>query len=318
MSSPALLSVGGTGSSVPAAPPSQVSEVAALVAKAAKLYASALQARASVNASEAPTADQLRHLQTVVASSPTAEVGVAMLDRALHIFQRVYGKDHPSVASVSKVLGCLHAHCGNKVEALKHFKVAVTLCERHFGTDALITMDVVYNVGVLASLSGDHATAVRSLSRVEGVYARHHGEVHPLTVRVREKLAASKRLGMSAQYTTLFSTGLKLRMDGAHREAEAAFRGCLELVADDPQVAYHVAACACRQGNADAGMEWFRRAVQWGYDDIDTARDDTDLAPLREAEQFWELLTVAADSSESGGDDSGDDDDDGGADDIDM
>ena len=254
------------------------------------MYVTALSVKASMGGGDAPTAAQLRHLEAVVASSCTVDVGVAMATRALATFQRFLGPLHASVASVSKVLGCLYANSRQESLALQHFKVAVDICEQQFGTDALVTMDVVYNVGVLFSMMGDHASAVRSFSRVERVYAAHHGLVHPLTKRVQDKLTVAQRAGMQQQYTTLFSAGLKAFTDNNYGDARVAFRGCLELMPDDPQTAYVLCACACRLGDVDAGLKWFRNAVSWGFDDVSTAQSDKDLAPLHDQPAFKELV----------------------------
>ncbi|HKG24308.1 MAG TPA: tetratricopeptide repeat protein [Thermomicrobiales bacterium] len=88
------------------------------------------------------------------------------------------------------------------------------------------------------------------------------------------------------------------------RAAIDAYERVLDLRDGFPaETAYRIGLCYARLNEGDRAIEWLERAVAMGYRHLEKARDDPDLAPLRNDRRFRELfgmVKTAGDSRDEG------------------
>jgi WD40 repeat protein len=72
--------------------------------------------------------------------------------------------------------------------------------------------------------------------------------------------------------------------------ARASYSAALELDAENPTCAYHLACVEARAGNVPLALDWLERAAARGWLDADVARWDEDLSALRENSRFLECV----------------------------
>jgi tetratricopeptide (TPR) repeat protein len=78
------------------------------------------------------------------------------------------------------------------------------------------------------------------------------------------------------------------------RRAIAAYQQAVELGAGYPsEAAYRVACCHARLGERERALAWLETAFGMGYRDLEGARGDDDLQPLRDDARFRELVGLA-------------------------
>ncbi|MDR3739598.1 MAG: hypothetical protein P4L40_11330, partial [Terracidiphilus sp.] len=241
-----------------------------------------------------PPSAKAELLRQAVTSADWPTLAGTMLSRAHAMFAQCLGLQHASIACVTKLRGLLHAHLGAHAAAVECFRAVIALCESEdVEVDEQSTAGVKYNLGVCLMACGDYAGAVSSFTSVRDVYARCRGEWHPSVTAVTAKLAQAQRAGMESQYTHLYSAALGAYADKRYKDAHDAFIAALALLPNDAQTAYHVATCCVHVGCCEGGVDWFSRAVEWGYADIASVLSDPDMAHLCTDVRFLRLLSRA-------------------------
>jgi hypothetical protein len=66
----------------------------------------------------------------------------------------------------------------------------------------------------------------------------------------------------------------------------------------DPMSAYNVACAHARAGRPDDALAWFRTAAERGFDDVELAANDDDLATVRDLAEFRTILADIRAASE--------------------
>lgn len=271
--------------------PSPRTSTATLLRKAVLLYTRAVAANAKKEGTAPPTAESVRKLISI---TTTPNVGMQLLRRAENLYRRLFGDTHPSVAAVHKVMGCILVHSGDRKArsmAMGYFNKAAAVCAVTFGPKHAVTMDVEYNIALLHSQNGKHAAAAMGFARVLASYETAHGAEATPTRFIRAQLRHSRQQYRQQRYTQLFSRGLAALQEGQAGVALRAFTEALQLPLKqrDQQCAYSICVCHCRLGDVGASLEWFRRAVEWGFHDAALLVNDDDIEPLRRLPEFWEL-----------------------------
>jgi tetratricopeptide (TPR) repeat protein len=90
--------------------------------------------------------------------------------------------------------------------------------------------------------------------------------------------------------TRLNSEGCGFMERGEYDEGEAKFKEMLRLDPGNPIALYNLACSRSLQEDIDGALEYLRQALRNGYRDFAWAREDKDLANLREDPRFEQLL----------------------------
>ena len=112
-----------------------------------------------------------------------------MLRRALAIFEKAFGPEHPAVAIVLNNLGALHEAQGLLVEAEPLYRRALAIDEKSFGPNHPSVARDLNNLGALLGASHRFPEAERLIRRAVIIDEQSYGPKHPDVARNLNNLA---------------------------------------------------------------------------------------------------------------------------------
>lgn len=216
-------------------------------------------------------------------------------------------------------------------EAEALYRSTVERCRRALGHNHPTTIINISNLASAYKRQGRFDDAETLLRDSVDDVRRVMGEDHPLTLTARHHLAElywaegrlsdaerlyrdildrRRRLLGEDHYDTLDtkdSLAGVLSAEGHGADAEALLQEVLEerrrvLGENHPRILdtlYNLACVTARRGDSAAAFGWLRRAVAQGYSQPDTMAKDPDLAPLRGAPAFQEIVDGARRNAEN-------------------
>ncbi|PKK83050.1 MAG: hypothetical protein CVT49_10475 [candidate division Zixibacteria bacterium HGW-Zixibacteria-1] len=102
-----------------------------------------------------------------------------LLERALKIFEKVYGHNHPKVATLVNNLGDVLQDMGDFKGAKSHYERALEIDEKAFGSDHPEVAIDVNNLGFVLKAMGDLKAAQAHYERALKIDERAYGHDHP-------------------------------------------------------------------------------------------------------------------------------------------
>jgi tetratricopeptide (TPR) repeat protein len=114
-------------------------------------------------------------------------------ERALKIFEKAFGPDHPNVARTVGNLGLVLRHLGDFEGAKKCNERALKIFEKAFGPDHPEVARAVGNLGLVLRDQGDLEGARENLERALEIFRECLGEDHPDTIKTRNNLKSLRR-----------------------------------------------------------------------------------------------------------------------------
>lgn len=105
---------------------------------------------------------------------------------------------------------------------------------------------------------------------------------------VMESAMAHRLLGLLA--LDAYSEGMTYYGKGLLTEAAVYLEIASEASLERPDMLYNLACVYSLKGEKKKALKTLKRAVEKGFKDVETIINDTDLAPLRETEEFKALL----------------------------
>jgi serine/threonine protein kinase len=255
---------------------------------------------------------------------------VKLGEETLGLRQAKLGVDHPATfASMSGLADCFVA-LGRHAEALKLREETLAQRKAKLGTDHPDTLGSMNNLAVSYTTLGRHAEALKLLEETLPLYKAKLGPDHPDTLMSMNNLVMCYcALGRNAEALELGEKTLELckaklgpdhvetlrSMDrvaeiyaalGRHAEAAQLLEEALALRRvkfrpDHPDTVRTLYNIACYHAvmvpksmdplqQADRAMAWLKQAVAAGYKHAETMKKDTDLAALRDRDDFKQLL----------------------------
>jgi Tfp pilus assembly protein PilF len=134
------------------------------------------------------------------------------LERALAIFERVLGSDHPDTAASLNNLGYLLWARGDYAGARPYLERALAIQEATLGPDHPDTATSLNNLGLLLKTMGDYAGARPFLERALAIYEQALGPDHPLIATSLNNLGELLRaMGDDAGARPYFERALAIR-----------------------------------------------------------------------------------------------------------
>jgi len=82
---------------------------------------------------------------------------------------------------------------------------------------------------------------------------------------------------------------------GEYEEALKLLKSIIEMNPDAPEGYYNIACVQARTGNIEESLAWLEKSVERGFDNIELMKNDPDLANVREAEGFKDILNFMRD-----------------------
>ena len=137
-------------------------------------------------------ADTLADLAVVAGRQGRGDEALDLGRRALEIYERGVGPDHPNVATILNNLGLQLAPRGEVDDALAHYDRALRIREAALGPDHENVAETLMNRGYSRLLSDDHAGARRDLERSIAIVEARKGKDSP------DLLTALTNLGLVA------------------------------------------------------------------------------------------------------------------------
>jgi len=114
-------------------------------------------------------------------------------ERALEIDEKVYGPDHPEVATMVNNLGGVLRALGDLAGAKKSYERALEIADKAYGSDHPTVAIRVNNLGGILYAMGDLEGARENLERALEIFQHFLGGDHPKTKLVRKNLESLRR-----------------------------------------------------------------------------------------------------------------------------
>jgi len=200
----------------------------------------------------------------------------------LAVADRVLGPGHPNTIQGAEILGSTLTLEGRYAEAEKLYREEFGVVRRAFGQGNAITWEIADCLAQDLAYEGRHAEAEKLL---------------------RETLEDEQRVvGPEAPETlsTLMLEAVNVSYQGHYDDAETEFRKVIQMAGKKGQPpfmlggAWEAFACgAAAAGHRDAAFEYLGQAIDHGYSNPVSIRDDPDLKSLHGDPRFDALLAKA-------------------------
>lgn len=165
---------------------------------------------------------------------------------------------------------------------------------RHrFARRSLFALAVVSLVPAFVSLADENPAAVAPL---DSIALRKEASAHLAARRWADAAALLDRSLAANPHPAMdwFDLGTARYNLKEWDAAIAAYSRALELRAGFPfNSAYNIACCAALKGDKVTALDWLERALDLGFRNLETIRQDADLASLRDDERFRRLTGPA-------------------------
>jgi CHAT domain-containing protein/Tfp pilus assembly protein PilF len=150
---------------------------------------------------------------------PAAEAASLQL---LQENERVFGGDHPNVATALSLLGATYLRQGKFNEAESRFRRMLTIYERRLGADHEYTAAALNSLALVLERLGDYAGAETLLRRALGILEKKLGKEHPDTATTLSNLG--RVLDSQGKHAAAQTTAPSKPASGADPAAQLAVR----------------------------------------------------------------------------------------------
>jgi tetratricopeptide (TPR) repeat protein len=93
-------------------------------------------------------------------------------NKALAIWERIYGPDHPRVALSYNNIGVVYYHQGDYPQALEYYHKSLAIWERVYGIDHPSVANSCDDIGTLYYLQGDYARALEYIQKSQSIHEK--------------------------------------------------------------------------------------------------------------------------------------------------
>ena len=254
------------------------------LAEAEKLLREALEVERRVLGPESPvTLDLMRILSNNMESEGRYSEAENLQREQLDIARRVLGPDHPDTEVDVSSLGSILEMEGRFADADKLYRDEFDIFRRARGADDENTLILAGHLGDILVEEGRYAEAEKLLRETLDAERRTLGPEHFRTL------------------ITLMQEAVNLSFQGRYRDAEKEFRWVIQIAGKPNQpkfllgAAWESFACgAAAAGHRDDAIEYLGQAIDHGYSDPVSIRDDPDLKSLHGDPRFDALLAKAS------------------------
>jgi tetratricopeptide (TPR) repeat protein len=149
--------------------------------------------RPSAGENSQPTAASLEHLALVATARKDHVRALDLHRRALAIFERVEGRDHPDTLTELNDYGAALFEAGKLDEALAVYRDGLARVERTLGPDGMDAALYVHNIGLVDTALGKHAEALAMQQRALAIHERVRGPDAPDTIELRGDVERAQR-----------------------------------------------------------------------------------------------------------------------------
>ena len=215
--------------------------------------------------------------------------------KAMLIFEKVLGEDHPDTAMTYNNLASLYKDQGNYEEALKLYWKALLIREKALGEDHPDTAATFDNIAGLYEDQGNYEEALTFYWKALLIRKKVLGEEHPATVATYNNLAAVyKDQGNYEEALKFFQKTLVVyeKIFGENHHYTGAIYN-------------NLASVYCIQGNYEEALKFFQKALVvyekvLGEDHPDTANTYNNLASMYTIQEnnedaqkyYWKALVI--------------------------
>ena len=140
-----------------------------------------------------PAAASLEHLAMVATARHDHDRALDLHRKALAIFERKDGPDHPDTLTELADYGAALFEAGKLDEALAVFRDGLARVERTLGPDGIDAAMYAHNIGLVDTALGKHDEAIALQQRALAIFVHVRGENAPDTIEQREDLAKAMR-----------------------------------------------------------------------------------------------------------------------------
>jgi tetratricopeptide (TPR) repeat protein/tRNA A-37 threonylcarbamoyl transferase component Bud32 len=197
------------------------------------------------------------------------------------------GPDHPETLRNMNNLAVSYIELGRHAEALQLHEETLALRKAKLGPDHPDTLVSMHNLANSYADLGRQAEALKLREETLALLKAKLGPDHPDTLKGMNNLANSySALGRQAEALKLYEETLALRKAKLGPDHPETLRSMLAMACIH---ALMIPQAADRGKQADLAMDWLKKAVAAGFNDV-ALMMDTDLDALRGRDDFKRLL----------------------------
>jgi len=202
------------------------------------------------------------------------------------------GPDSPVLAEAFERSGVLAARVGDRAFALERLQAAHDIRRQQLAPDPLALARNLELQADWHASAGETTPAARL--RGQATALRNEREASPTTTDTQRGATFPFDLTphWKADYDERFQAGITALQSGRWETAIAAFQACLEWRPRHPVCAYNVACGYSLMGQIELGLDWWERAVEFGYGiapfNATVALKDGDFEPLRDSPRWMQ------------------------------
>ena len=132
-------------------------------------------------------------------------------NKALEIFEKVYGEEHPSTATSYNNIGYVYDDLGNHTKALEYYSKDLAICKKVYGENHPDTATSYNNIGAVYKTLCKYTEALEYYNKALAIKEKIYGE-HPDTAISYNNIGAVyKTLGNYTEVLEYFSKALAIK-----------------------------------------------------------------------------------------------------------
>jgi serine/threonine protein kinase len=136
-------------------------------------------------------ANALFRVAVVLNDLDEPQESLKLCNQAIDIVTKLYGPDHPKIASYLNTRGGDYRRMGKHAEAKADYERALAIYRASTGDDSIEAAFIFSNLATVQDKEDAHEAAIANYKKVIEIYERKFGPVHSRTLTANERLAAA-------------------------------------------------------------------------------------------------------------------------------
>jgi len=193
------------------------------------------------------------------------DIALEYYQKALEIYEKVFGTEHPDTAKSYNYIGLLYNNQGNYDKALEYYMKALEIREKLFGTGYFDTATSYNNIGELHAKRGDYDKALDYYHKALEIRMKVFGTEHPDTAQ------SYNNFGVLYMKKGDYDNALEYYM-----KALKIWDNVLGTDHPDTAISYNnFGVLYMKKGDYDKALEYFQKALEIRVKVLGTDHPDT-------------------------------------------
>ena len=211
-------------------------------------------------------------------------------EKAINHFNAAIHLD-PNLAEAHNNLGIALMQTGNIQAAIRQFQTAVELkpdfitAENNLKRAQTILQEVETQIARLQQLRNDNPHNAQLIYEIGNLYFRK-GDHHRAMQHYQKALQLNPRF-----VPALNNLALVMAANQKYYKALTVFMDILNYAPEDAETHYNIACMYARLKREDEAIEWLQKALDKGYTNWESIKEDSDLDNIRDSQAYRDLIS---------------------------